>query len=108
MSFRKIAFVAAIAGLAAIGPANADGPRGHSIDLGSVNGFAYYTEDAGRFHVVATLAQPGGKPMRVEAKLAPGESITLSTPNERGAEPTSIQFSREANDLLVQKAAATN
>jgi hypothetical protein len=107
MSFRKVAFVAAAIALGSIGSANAGGPRAHKIDLGGVNGVAYYTEEAGRFRVVATLAQQEGLPIRVETVLAPGQSVVLSTANgETGL--TSVELSRENNDLRVLPVAATN
>lgn len=107
MSFRKVALVAAAVTLAAIGSAAA-GPRTHKIDLGNVNGVAYYTEEAGRFHVVATVAQKEGQPIRVETMLAPGQSFVLSTAKEGDMVPTSVELSREANDLLVRTVAVTN
>ena len=107
MSFRKVAFVAAAVALASIGSANAGGPRAHKIDLGSVNGVAYYTEEAGRFRVVATLAQQEGLPIRVETVLAPGQTVVLSTAKgEAGL--TSVELSRQNNDLTVLPVAATN
>jgi hypothetical protein len=113
MSIRKVAFAAAavttaLIGVASIGTANAGGPRAHKIDLGNVNGVAYYTEEAGRFHVVATVAQQEGQPIRVETILAPGQSFVLSTANEGETAPTRVELSREANDLLVRAVAATN
>lgn len=110
MSLRKVAIVAAAVAFAAIGSvgsASAGGPRAHSIDLGGINGVAYYTEEAGRFHVVATLAQQEGLPIRVETVLAPGQTVVLSTANgEAGL--TSIELGREADDLTVRAVAATN
>ncbi len=113
MSFRKVAFIAAAVTLASIGSATitsawAGGPRAHTIDLGNVNGVAYYTEEAGRFHVVATVAQQEGQPIRVETVLAPGQSFVLSTAKQGDAVPTSVELSREAGDLMVRAVAATN
>ena len=108
MSFRKVAFAAAAAALAAIGSAQAGGPNAHRIDLGSVNGVAYYTEDAGRFHVVATLAQEVGQPVRFEAVLAPGQSFVVSTAKEGGTALNSVEIIRQANDLVVQPLPVSN
>ena len=95
MSFRKVALVAAAVAMASIGnSAKAGGPSAHKIDLGAVNGVAYYTEEAGRFHVVATLAQQEGQPMRLETLLTPGQSIVLSTTREDDAAPRSVELSR--------------
>lgn len=110
MNLRKIAIIAAAVaalGSASLGSAQAGGPRAHLIDLGGINGVAYYTEEAGRFHVVATLAQQEGLPLRVETVLAPGQSVILSTAKGE-AGPTSIELSREQGDLLVRPVAATN
>lgn len=107
MSLRKLAFIAAAVTMASVGTASAAGPRAHTINLGGINGVAYYTEEAGRFHVVATLAQQEGLPIRVEAVLAPGQSVVLSTAKgEAGL--TSVELSREADDLTVRPVAATN
>ncbi len=112
MSLRKIAFTtAAVAmasiGFAAIGTASAGGPRAQTIELGGINGVAYYTQEAGRFHVVATLAPQEGLPIRVEAVLAPGQSVVLSTAKgEAGL--TSVELSRDADNLTVRQVAATN
>ncbi len=113
MSFRKVAFAAAAVALASIGSASigsawAGGPSAHKIELGAVNGVAYYTEDAGRFRVVATLAQQDGQPVRFETVLAPGQSIVLSTAKEGDGKPTSVEISREANALLVHAISVTN
>ncbi len=113
MSFRKTALAAAAAVLAAtgsatIGSAQAGGPNAHRIDLGSVNGVAYFTEEAGRFHVVATLAQQEGQPVRFEAVLAPGQSFVVSTAREGGTALTSVEISRQANDLVVQALPVSN
>jgi hypothetical protein len=113
MSIRKTALAAAAVALASfgstfVGPASAGGPSAHKIDLGTVNGVAYYTEEAGRFRVVATIAQEDGQPVRFETVLAPGQSIVLSTAKEGDTGPTSVEISREANDLLVHAVAVTN
>jgi hypothetical protein len=108
MSFRKVAFAAAAIAIASIASAEAGGPSAHKIDLGTVNGVAYYTEEAGRFHVVATLAQQDGQPVRFETVLLPGQTIVLSTANEGGSAPTSVEISRQADDLLVHTVAVTN
>jgi hypothetical protein len=110
MTFRKVAFAAATVALASIGSiqAQAGAPSAHLIDLGTVNGVAYYTEEAGRFHVFATLAQQEGQPVRIETVLVPGQTIVLSTANESGSAPTSVEISRQADELLVHAVAVTN
>ena len=115
MSVRSILFGAALAltsGLASLGAAHADGLRpieAKSIDLGGVSGIAYYTVERDGLRVVATLAQgENGTPVRVEAVLAPGQSVVLSTPREVGAAPDAVEISRQDDRVLVREAAVTN
>ena len=70
-------------------------------------GTAYYTDERDGYRVVATLAQQGegATPVRVKALLAPGQSITLSTPHAAGETPETVQTSRQGGTLLVLKAA---
>ena len=110
MTIRQTTLAAAFA-LAAIGPAHAEGLKplqGQVIDLGDVSGVAYYTVERDGFRVVATLAKKGeaGVPVRVEAVLAPDQSLTLSTPHEAGTPPDAVDFIRRVDTVLVDAAAA--
>ncbi len=110
MTIRQTTLAAAFA-LAAIGPAHAEGLKplqGQVIDLGDVSGVAYYTVERDGFRVVATLAKKGegGVPVRVEAVLDPGQSLTLSTPHETGTPPDAVDFIRRVDTVLVHNAAA--
>jgi hypothetical protein len=113
MTIRRTILAAAVA-LGAVGTARAEGPepgQARGIDLGAVSGIAYYTVERGGFRVVATLAQQGedaatAAPVRVEAVLAPGQSVVLSSPRGAGAPPDAVEISREADAVLVRKAAA--
>ena len=103
-------FAAALA-LATIGPAHLEGLKplqGRVIDLGDVSGVAYYTVERDGFRVVATLAKKDGEavPVRVVAVLAPGQSLTLSTPREAGPPPDAVEIIRRADTVLVHEAAA--
>ncbi|PNE12388.1 MAG: hypothetical protein CR217_03810 [Beijerinckiaceae bacterium] len=89
------ALIAAALALAAIGPAHTEGLKplqGQVIDLGDVSGVAYYTVERDGFRVVATLAKKDqdAVPVRVVAVLAPGQSLTLSTP------PNAVEIIRRA------------
>lgn len=120
MPIRRTALAAALALAAVAAPALAEGlepTRGRSIeargiDLGPVSGIVYYTVEPDGFHVVATLTQhdEDATPVRVEAVLAPGQSVVLSTPRGVGQAPESVEIGRRADTLLVRKAtaAATN
>jgi hypothetical protein len=111
MTIRRTILAAAVA-LASTGAARAEGPepgQAQGIDLGAVSGIAYYTVERGGFRVVATLAQQGedaAAPVRVEAVLAPGQSVVLSSPRGAGVPADAVEISREADAVLVRKAAA--
>ena len=110
MTLRNIILAAASAS-AVIGMARADDLRpieARSIDLGEVSGVAYYTVERDGFRVVATLAQEDARaPVRVEAILAPGQSVVLSTAREAGTAPATVEISRRNDEVLIQ-AALTN
>ena len=110
MTIRQTTLAAAFA-LAAIGPTQAEGLKplqGEAIDLGDVSGVAYYTVERDGFRVVATLAKKDedAVPVRVVVVLAPGQSLTLSTPHEAGTPPDAVEIIRRADTVLVQKAPA--
>jgi hypothetical protein len=81
-----------------------------SIDLGTMNGVAYYTVESAGYHVVATLAGDDPTvPVRFEAVLASGQSVTLSSPRSAGLPPVSVEISRVADQVqIVESDAATN
>ncbi len=105
-----IAAAVALASLSAVQAGELRPHQGQTIDLGEVSGVAYYTVEPKGFHVVATLAQPSeeAKPMRVEAVLAEGQSVTFSTPGGVGAQTDVIEISRQNDEVLVHKAELTN
>ncbi len=112
MTIRSTILAAALA-LASIGSAaHAEGlkpAQGQHIDLGAVSGIAYYTVERDGFRVVATLAQRdegATAPVRVEAVLAPGQSIVLSSPSGAGIPPDAVEISRHADTVLVRQGAA--
>ena len=104
--------VAAAFALASIGVADADELRpieARIIDLGEVSGVAYYTVERDAFRLVATLAQgEAGTPVRIEAFLASGQSLVLSTPREAGTGSNAVEISRRGDQVLVHKVAVTN
>ena len=109
MNIRQTTLAAALA-LAFIGPAHAEGLKpfqGQVIDLGDVSAVAYYTIERDGFRVVATLAKKDedAVPVRVVVVLAPGQSLTLSTPHEAGTPPDAVEVMRRADTVLVHKAA---
>jgi hypothetical protein len=114
MNIKQTALAAALA-LLPFGPAHADGLKpfqGRVIDLGDVSAVAYYTVERDGFRVIATLAKKAedAVPVRVVAILAPGQSLTLSTPHEAGAPDDAVEIVRQADTLLIHErvAALTN
>ena len=110
MTIRQTTLAAAFA-LAAIGPAHAEGLKplqGQVIELGDVSGVAYYTVERDGFRVVATLAKKDedAVPVRVVVVLAPGQSLTLSTPHEAGTPPDEVEIFRRVDTVLVKAPAA--
>lgn len=105
VTIRSIIFASATA-LTFAGTAQADALRpieARSIDLGAVSGLTYYTVEQDGYRVVAVLGQgPVATPVRVEALLAPGQSVLLSTPREAGADPVALEISRVGDQLRVQ------
>jgi predicted aconitase len=110
MNIKQSTLAAALA-LVSIGPAHAEGLKpfqGRAIDLGDVSAVAYYTVERDGFRVIATLAKKAedAVPVRVVATLAPGQSMTLSTPHEAGAPDDAVEIIRRADTLLIHEAAA--
>ena len=113
-----LAATLALAAAAAAGPALAEEglkpSQAQGIDLGAVSGIAYYTVERDGFRVVATLARQSedatAAPWRLEAVLAPGQSVVLSAPRGAGTAPEALEISRAADAVLVRRAtaAATN
>lgn len=81
---------------------------GRTIELGSINGVAYYTVTKEGFRVVATLANPYTPSVRFEAVLSPGQSVIVSSPNAYGEEAARIEISRQNDDIQVKRLVATN
>jgi len=73
------------------------------IDLGSVQGVAYYTIHNDGFHVVATLSAAGSDvPLRVAATLQPGQAMTLSTAAALGQDDVEIALVRDGDVIRVR------
>jgi hypothetical protein len=87
----------ATAGAAELAPASA-----RSVQLGSLQGIAYYTAEADGFRVVATLAPTGAPlPVRFEATLADGQRVVLSTPRAAGYAPYAVEIARRGETVVV-------
>ncbi len=85
-----------------------DAYRGQVIDLGDLDGIAYYTVEKDGYRVVATLANADSKAIRFEVVLAPGQTVVLSTSAASEKAPTKIEISRQNGNVQVVSAPLTN
>ncbi|QRE75598.1 hypothetical protein [Methylobacterium aquaticum] len=80
--------------------------RAASLDLGPLAGIAYYTAEPDGHHVVVTLAPRAAAPAsRVEAVLASGQSLTVSTPRQDGAAARTVTITRRGETTTVEAVA---
>lgn len=88
-------------------PASAEAIKpldGGSVSLGELSGVAYYTAEPKGYRVVVTLARTEtSRAMRVEAVLANGQSVILSTPQELGGTADAIEISRTGDTVAVNR-----
>ena len=88
-----VVLVATVASWAAraeeLGPLEAQ-----SLQLGEMNGVAYYTVQGPSYRVVATLASESGTPVRFESSLLPGQKLVVSMPDSARAKAQTIEFFR--------------
>ena len=75
--------------------------EGHSFDLGSLRGVAYYTVEPEGYRVVATLAAENASPVRVTAVLTADQSVTLSVPGALGEGSASLRIDRAGDHVTV-------
>jgi hypothetical protein len=73
-----------------------------SLQLGDVNGVAYYTVEDHGYRLVATLAGQGGTPVRFEGTLLPEQKVVVSIPGVAGAKSQTVEFLRRGDRLLVE------
>ena len=110
MSIRRT-LLAATFTFVSLSAAHAEGGRpieARSIDLGELSGVAYYTVERHGFRVVTLAQGEAGTPVRIVAVLTPGQSVVFSTPRETGGVAFEVEISRQADMVLVRKAAAAS
>jgi|1185.fasta_scaffold26007_2 hypothetical protein len=74
------------------------------IDLGTFKGSAYYTVEKDGLKVVATLApEAASTPVRVQAVLAPDQSVSVAVPGPVGGREASVSFSRRGDKIVVAR-----
>lgn len=82
--------------------------NGHSLRLRGFDGVVYYTVEPDGYHVVATLAAGTDAPaIRFIATLAPGQSMTISVPQEVGEPSLDLEVARTGEALTVSDPIAT-
>jgi hypothetical protein len=81
--------------------------QNQAINLGGVEGDAYYTVRSDGFHVVATFAPRDGTetPVRFQAVLANGQAVSFSSPRGVGEQPVSVSIKRQGERVTVEQAA---
>ncbi|GLK72859.1 hypothetical protein KHC23_19300 [Ancylobacter dichloromethanicus] len=72
-----------------------------TINIGYVNGVAFYTAQEDGYHVVATLSVAGGAPIRVAATLQPEQAVSFSVPGAADTAPSVVQIARRGDSLTV-------
>jgi hypothetical protein len=83
--------------------------QGGSVELSTVHGVVYYTEENDGYRVVATIAaSEGGLPVRFVATLAEGQKIAISVPGKLGESGEAVEFTRFGGKLVVTKARAAH
>ena len=75
--------------------------NGHSLRLGGFDGVLYYTVEPDGYHVVATLASADAPAIRFVATLAPGQSVTISVPQDVGEPSLDIEVARIGEAVTV-------
>ena len=110
MSLRRLLLAATALPLAAAAQAAELAPvRAELVRFGPVSGIVYYTDDTGGYRVVATVSSGHDEPpIRFEAVLAPGQTMTLSTPREAGRDPETVEIARDADHVVVRAPTLTN
>ncbi|NEU13212.1 hypothetical protein G3T14_13855 [Methylobacterium sp. BTF04] len=107
---RRSTFLAAALLTGFTGVANAETIKpldGNSVTLGDLAGVAYYTAEAKGYRVVVTLARTEtARSIRFETVLASGQSVTLSTPRELGADAQVVEITRTGDLVSVSRAKA--
>ena len=79
-----------------------DALQGATVELNAFRGIVYYTEAADGYRVVTTIAEgEAGLPVRFEATLNEGESVTISVPGELGESSKAVEISRTGGILRL-------
>jgi hypothetical protein len=92
----------AMPSLAGAGTEEVRAAEAKHLQLGEFTGVAYYTVQGEGFHVVATLAEEVGAPVRFEGILLPGQKIVMSVPGAVGNAARTVAFLRRGDHLLVE------
>lgn len=112
LNLRTVSAAALGLGLAIAAPglatAETAAPQDRRIDLGQQQGDVYATLRADGLHVVATFAEADGAavPVRFESVLAPGQTVTVSSPRVAGEPANTVAITRQADQLIVRKVPA--
>ncbi len=107
-----LAVAGGLIAVAVIAPVRAaDKPAGlrpaaaQKIQLGYVNGVAYYTTENDGYHVVATLSVADGAPVRVAATLQPEQAVSFSVPGGMEGTTRTVEIARRGDVVTVTEPA---
>ncbi|MFO1091139.1 MAG: hypothetical protein U1E46_16310 [Hyphomicrobiales bacterium] len=71
------------------------------IELGNVEGVAYFDMVGSKCRLVATVAQQDGTPIQVTAMLDQNEELTISVPGPVGYPAQEVGFTRKGDVVEV-------
>jgi hypothetical protein len=88
--------------------APAAAPADTRLDLGRQQGDFYAMKQADGLHVVATFAEPAQNavPLRFETVLAPGQTVTVSSPRAAGEPASTVALTRHGDRVEIHRVAA--
>ncbi|MDQ0346364.1 hypothetical protein [Ancylobacter vacuolatus] len=93
--------VAVIAPVRAADKAGLKPATAQTINIGYVNGVAYYTPQHDGYHVVATLTVAGGAPIRVSATLQPDQVVSFSVPGAADTAESIVEIARHGDAITL-------
>jgi len=77
---------------------------GESIELGSIHGIAYYSQEPSGYRIITTLAEgETGLPVRFEATLADHQKLVISVPGKAGEQGPTLEILRAGDKVILSR-----
>src|SRR5437764_2995102 len=77
---------------------------GESIELGSIHGIAYYSQEPSGYRIITTLAEgETGLPVRFEAILADHQKLIISVPGKAGESGPTLEILRAGDKVILSR-----